>query len=262
MKYFRHFSDAHTSLKLQNLKSKLGLAGYGRYWLLLELLNSKFDGVLTTIEVHHKELATALLTRSKESTTKFIMVCHELAIIESVFETPTSLVLTCPILFKLMDKNSKYNRKRNSKQSQNATLEVEVEVEVDKEVDVDKDKPSFLSDPSCINFSQVADLFNQKLGGSGKIKHEQILQSGDVVKNFILKQSDFGLYSSSNWEVIFERVHGSEFIKKKLGVRSHFEWLLKEDNLKRLLRGDFDDNKNKLNSVDDLVNPFPEVANG
>lgn len=36
--YFKHDADAHDDPKLQDLRDVLGMAGYGRYWLLVEVL--------------------------------------------------------------------------------------------------------------------------------------------------------------------------------------------------------------------------------
>lgn len=36
--WFKHDADAHDDPKLQDLRDMLGMAGYGRYWLLVEVL--------------------------------------------------------------------------------------------------------------------------------------------------------------------------------------------------------------------------------
>ena len=38
MKWFKHFSDAYTNLKLQSVLAKYGPEGYGFYWIVLEMV--------------------------------------------------------------------------------------------------------------------------------------------------------------------------------------------------------------------------------
>ena len=118
------------------------MAGYGKYWAFIELVNGKFDGVSISIEVHHKELMTTLQARSVSGVKSFIHAMVELDMLTIDVLKPTSMILSIPILFELMDKNSKYNRKKNK----SATLEVEVEV--DKELDLELDKEGRDESPS------------------------------------------------------------------------------------------------------------------
>lgn len=41
MKFFKHFTDAHRGRSLQSLKSRLGMDGIGRYWILVEICAEK-----------------------------------------------------------------------------------------------------------------------------------------------------------------------------------------------------------------------------
>lgn len=45
MKWFKHYSNARQSNSLTELIALTGLEGYGRYWVLLELMSEKFDGL-------------------------------------------------------------------------------------------------------------------------------------------------------------------------------------------------------------------------
>ena len=44
MKWFKHHSDVRVSNSVSNVLGELGVSGYGRYWILLELMAQKFDG--------------------------------------------------------------------------------------------------------------------------------------------------------------------------------------------------------------------------
>ena len=56
MHYFKHYHNASTSLKLQRLIHEGGVAAYGYYFLMLELLCEKFDGETIRIELFEREL--------------------------------------------------------------------------------------------------------------------------------------------------------------------------------------------------------------
>ena len=47
MKFVKHYANASDSVKLNQLIDDLGLEAYARYWMLLELLASEFDGELS-----------------------------------------------------------------------------------------------------------------------------------------------------------------------------------------------------------------------
>lgn len=260
MKYFRHFSNASTSIKLQRIIDEKGVEGYGRYFLFLELLNEKFDGTSTKVSLHLNEIGPKVRLKFTKSVISFIRELVQFELI-SVSVSGKVYEIDCPILLELMDRDSKFNRSKRVGNAKRTTLEEEEDKEEDKEGE--GDKANFHPSPNKINFSQVVDLFNLTVAGSGKIGHEELLQSGQVVLDFVKKQKEYGLYSGSNWIPIFERIKNSKFLSSELSVRSHFAWLLKDENLKRLLKGDFD-NWKKKSGIDELVNPyeFSEVSNG
>lgn len=43
MKWFKHYTDAYTNLKLRIIINEFGMQGYGAYWLLLELIGQQAD---------------------------------------------------------------------------------------------------------------------------------------------------------------------------------------------------------------------------
>lgn len=245
MRYFRHFSNARTSIKLQNLRADLGMAGYGKYWALMELLNDKFDGVTTSVEIHHKEMQSTLQARSVELGLSFIRSLVELGLLTIEGLNPTSLIIGCPILVELMDKDSKYNRKTRK----DATLEVKVEVKVDKEVKVD----TFKSDEFYpvtfennlkkeISFETLSELFNRILSGQGKIQHAQLFCPPSMIDNLreTIQKPEF--QKIEFWEKYFERVKISNFLKgnSKTNFTVNLLWLIKLENAYKVLSGQYD----------------------
>ncbi len=43
MKFFKHFTDAHSGESLMEIRRKLGMAGIGQYWTLLEICAKRMD---------------------------------------------------------------------------------------------------------------------------------------------------------------------------------------------------------------------------
>lgn len=70
LKWFKHYSNACESEKLNKLMDKYGLEGLARYWLLVELLARKWDGNEPKFNLHLRTLARQLryyrLTMAKQ----------------------------------------------------------------------------------------------------------------------------------------------------------------------------------------------------
>lgn len=83
MKWFRHETDAHTSLKLQTLIQKLGLTGYGYYWFLLELLGKESDKDFRLIPGKNwKKLATFWLNIDEKQQDEWLEILADLKLID------------------------------------------------------------------------------------------------------------------------------------------------------------------------------------
>lgn len=64
MPWFKHYNNASTSLSIQTMMIELGVIGYAYYFLLLELLCSKFDGTSCVIDLTISEVAVKLRIKS------------------------------------------------------------------------------------------------------------------------------------------------------------------------------------------------------
>jgi len=53
MKWFKHDSNAYSDAKLQKLKIKYGMQGFGLYWFILELIAANIDKHNITFELEH-----------------------------------------------------------------------------------------------------------------------------------------------------------------------------------------------------------------
>ena len=87
--YFKHDADAHDDPKLQDLRDTLGLKGYGRYWLLVEVLAER-EGHVYEVEDRAtgrdrwRRFAAEIECDGGEAEAKtFVAALEELALIDS-----------------------------------------------------------------------------------------------------------------------------------------------------------------------------------
>lgn len=72
MKWFKHYSNASTSQKLNIIMDKHGLDGYAKYWLLVELLAEKFDGNEPIFLLHYTTIKQRLRAYHNKITRTFL----------------------------------------------------------------------------------------------------------------------------------------------------------------------------------------------
>lgn len=113
MKWFRHFHNASSSIKIQLLIDELGVEGYGHYFLLLELLTEKFDGKSAKVDLHLDEICSKVRIKFSKKLEKFVQKLADFSLLS--YEISGKVYkFDCPILLELQDKDSKYNRKKRS----------------------------------------------------------------------------------------------------------------------------------------------------
>lgn len=126
MKWFKHFSNAYKSLKINSMIDDLGIKGYGYYWLLVEVLAENFDGTNDVITLHYVELSSRIRIKSRSKLIQFLqkMESHSLL---SYKNSGEFFEIKFPILKELQDRDSKYNKPKRVSSATKATLEEEVE---------------------------------------------------------------------------------------------------------------------------------------
>ena len=111
MKWFKHYSNADSSTKLNRIIDEMGVEGYARYWLLLELLSSHFDGESTYFEIHENQILAKLRIKFSKKLATFMQKLSNFQLIK--FKTHSKVwQIDAPILLELLGKDFKYNRKR------------------------------------------------------------------------------------------------------------------------------------------------------
>lgn len=121
MKWFKHYHNASSSIKLQNLIDELGVEGYGRYWLFLELLCEKFDGENPEIQIHINETRSRLRLRYNGTVAGWLRELAGKGLCE--FSTDDRVYkIKAPILLELQDRDFKFARKKRVQNADEATL--------------------------------------------------------------------------------------------------------------------------------------------
>ena len=169
MKWFKHFTDASNSTRLNVLIDGFGVEGYGRYWLLMELLAEEFDGSDEAIEVHFRKISAKVQIKFAKKLETFMQKLCDFHLIEWEVEGKIYKIKSL-ILAELQDKDSKYNRKRIAKPSPNATLDIEV----DRDIDIDNTVKRKKSSPvASFDFESAYQKYPKKAGKSKGIAKVQ-----------------------------------------------------------------------------------------
>lgn len=132
MKWFKHFSNASTSLRLNRLIDQRGLKGYAQYWLMLELLTDKFDGSNTNIHLHVSEIIGHVRVRNQPKVDELLVTLSSYDLLTFV-TSGKFYEIDCPILFELQSRDSKYNKPQ--KRSERVSCDTK-----NKNIDLDKEE--------------------------------------------------------------------------------------------------------------------------
>lgn len=116
MKWFKHYSNAHTNHFIQAIISESGLEDAMRYWLLLELLCEEFDKDSVEFLVSDVRLKTALYIKHDKKLVNFIRILTEFSVnfdrnlVEFQKISKNFWKIKTPIILELMGKDFKRQR--------------------------------------------------------------------------------------------------------------------------------------------------------
>ena len=253
MKWFKHHSDMSMNDKIGKLEDKFGLVGYAAYLKILEMCALNWDEKSEPIfSFSLKQIKNKLRLKSKQ-TDIILGLMSDLNLFQ-ISKSKDEVIIKAPKLAEIKKRHQKKDASETSSKPTNDTPNKKGDKDKEKEGEGEREV-KFSTDPDKINFSQVVDLFNSIVTPGSDIGYERHLQKGAIVTDFVKKQRDLKFYQGADWEIVFSRMAKSTFISKKLKVKSHLEWILKENNLERLLKGDFD-NRSEKKGIDEIINPF------
>jgi len=223
MKWFKHYTDASRSEKLESLIDKTGLEGYARYFLLVELLAEKFDGKNTTFRINKRTLSRQLRYYRHTMAEQWLNNGQTLGLYN--FQCDGDVyVIVFPKLLEIKD-----NHTRN--------LQV-----TSKKVAPRKDKEKKRIDKTReegITPDDVVQLWNE-FATKNNLKICRGLGSGKHLQNFI--EAINWLKEKKDWDELFTLCGKSDFLmgKENGDWIVSLTWLVDYDNALKVLNGNFE----------------------
>ncbi len=133
MKWFKHYSNASTSNALTALMAKHGFEGYGRYWILLELMCEKFDGIEDQKFVFDARSLKGHLGFYHTNHLMMYLQCMSDVGLMSVESTRYTVTISSDILLRL--KGRDYKKARSERGDTAPKRETKIETKINKPKD-------------------------------------------------------------------------------------------------------------------------------
>lgn len=146
-------------------------------------------------------------------------------------------------------------RKRKSRQMQKVPTECDnvqtecdnvqkchTEIEKEKEKEIDKENRE-----RGKSHKEITDLFNSLSPSLNKIKY-----ISEDTKNILEKQLE--KYTLDDFKLLFQKAEASDFLKgdNERKWTATFEWLVEDQNMAKVLNGNFDNRKSQTDAFDDF----------
>lgn len=238
MRWFKHFEDSHESNRISKMVEEKGLECEARWFRLLALLTKELnlENKDAAFELHWKVIATKLMVQRKQTVLNLLSYWSQIGLIK-VEERNSFVKIVCPTLWKLQDKDSKYNRKRIVSRSQSATLEEEV----DKDLDYKKEITKVISKKEISNslFDTVCQSWND--WSRDPFKPVMGIKSDTVRKFFEIVKRNPNLQFPENWVRCFTEIEKNNSLngKNQLGFVASLQWLIEKEKIVDALNGSF-----------------------
>lgn len=142
-------------------------------------------------------------------------------------------------------RQAKYKQKQKllpSNVTDNVTVTLGNATDIDKEKDKDQDKEKeSITETTC---QAVVNLYHEKCPSFPVLRVLSDARKRDI-RNRLKK------YTLDDFEELFTRAEASDFLKGKQGDwRATFDWLIKEDNMAKVLNGNFDNRNRKATKTE------------
>jgi hypothetical protein len=183
MKWFKHYSDASRSEKLAQLVDEFGIEGYGRYWLLVELLAEKFDGKDTNFTIHNTTIKRTLYIHHDKMAVKFLGTIANLGLMSCV-STNKLWSISCPKLLEIKDNHTK-NLQAKSKS---------VTPRTDKNR-TDKNRENKTSKKIIFDIDLIYSEYPRKQGKAAGIKKlHELIKTQKIYDKILLGSKNYNAY--------------------------------------------------------------------
>lgn len=253
MKFFKHFTDAHRGQSLQRLKDRHGMKGIGIYWTLVELCAEKliktdseeYTAEHCTFSFHHRYIKDTLETHQLKNLLMYLRSMHDVGLMS--FECVDDVVVIhMPKLLECMDRDTKRARKQRDMSAPKNKIKNKIE---DKDTDITPVAKVPVDPFGQKRFNrhklpQAAELWNANCGELTKL---------NMCTSVWASKSDALLaeYGAEEFTRAVVLVASNSFLtgNSKSKWKATFSWLIKDDNLAKVLVGDYSNES----SVDDML---------
>ncbi|MFW5887949.1 MAG: hypothetical protein ACOCUH_04050 [Bacteriovoracia bacterium] len=247
MRWFKHYCDASTSIKVNQIIDECGLEGYARWFLLLELLSEKFDGESTKFEIHFNEISAKVRIKFSKKLETFLKLLHNFSLIELEVKGKVYKI-DCPILMNLQDRDFKKSRKNRGTDAPKIKNKIKNK---DKEEEREYSARKPLVFPGSknelpINPAELINLYNE-IYGSAKNRYHRGFLFGEHLENLKATVSHEPFNTLEGWKELFEIARDSEFFNGK-GF-CNLLWLINPANATKTLNGMYKDQKQQQGGV-------------
>jgi hypothetical protein len=130
MKWFKHFSDAYSNLKMQQVVAECGMRGYGFFWVCCELVAQQGQNFRLKGEKSWKKVLSHITTETEGERDKFLQLFAEINLIDKKALEMGDLYL--PKMREYSDEYTDKLRRISRQNRDNVVLEEEGEEEQKK----------------------------------------------------------------------------------------------------------------------------------
>lgn len=234
--WFKHYRNADTSKDLGLIIDEMGVEGYGRYWLLMELLYDHFDGEQNEFVIPTRELVGKLVTKDRGHAER--VLARYSALIEDFSFTSAKgwITLRTSIPLKLLGRDFK----KRVKSAPNIYIKSNRKKSNRKKIQ-NKEQTALPIDDS----NWLVELWNANSGDLPKVrpkiskKRKAMIQK--AIKEFPEKE---------DWLDAIRRLAESDFANgrtEKSDWVATFDFMLKPGKLEKILEGAFDNRSGSSN---------------
>lgn len=242
MKWFKHYSDASKSSKLNLIVDKFGLKGYAMYWLIVELLAEKFDGEDPTFEVHFNTIKQTLRVYHNKIIKDFMESVDDVGLM-SVQCDSNLYHISFPKLLEIKDNHTKNLQVKNKK--------VTPRIEKNKIKNKIKNTPlgsnviEFQDSKNEISnelFDSIIEQWNKICADNGKLKFHKGLKR-TTLENFVeLVRLNKSLRDIQSWKDCFHTIKNNDFLNGQNPSSSFvctLSWLIDTNKIVDVLNGQY-----------------------
>lgn len=254
--YFSHDANARNDPKIKALRRKYGLAGYAKYFIIIEMLREAEDYELPTEQFVYDCLADEF----NESSTDVEQMLNDLSTTFKLLENDGSKFWSESLKNRMsfMDKRKEQASLAGKASAKKRVIDKEISTVVEHQLNVSatsveqikekKVKENKKNNNTCIKkdeapYQEIMDMYNSICETMPKIKGLSDKRKHTI--NARWKEHE----ELSFFEELFKMAEQSDFLSGRSGKwEANFDWLMKESNCIKVVEGNYK-NKGGYNEI-------------